>query len=48
MPIKELQLPGSTRLARAALRERKFDEAHEEWLRELRARAYIEMREAPL
>ncbi len=34
--------------ARNVLRERKFDEAFEEWLRELRARAYIEMREAPL
>lgn len=34
--------------ARNVLRERKFDEAYEEWLRELRARAYIEMREAPL
>jgi len=34
--------------ARNVLRERKFDEAYDEWLRELRARAYIEMREAPL
>ncbi|MGD9832521.1 MAG: peptidylprolyl isomerase [Piscinibacter sp.] len=34
--------------ARNVLRERKFDEAYEEWLRELRARAYIELREAPL
>ncbi len=33
--------------ARNVLRERKFDEAYEEWLRELRARAYVEMREAP-
>ncbi|MEW6690989.1 MAG: peptidylprolyl isomerase [Pseudomonadota bacterium] len=33
--------------ARNVLRERKFDEAYDEWLRELRARAYIEMREAP-
>ncbi len=33
--------------ARNVLRERKFDEAYEDWLRELRARAYIEMREAP-
>jgi peptidyl-prolyl cis-trans isomerase SurA len=33
--------------ARAALRERKYEEAHGEWLRELRARAYIEMREPP-
>ncbi|WP_298833697.1 peptidylprolyl isomerase [uncultured Piscinibacter sp.] len=34
--------------ARNVLREQKFDEAYTEWLRELRARAYIEMREAPL
>lgn len=34
--------------ARNVLRERKFDEAYDEWLRELRARAYVEMREAPL
>jgi peptidyl-prolyl cis-trans isomerase SurA len=33
--------------ARNVLRERKFDEAYDEWLRELRARAYIELREAP-
>ncbi len=33
--------------ARAVLREQKFGEAFAEWLRELRARAYIEMREPP-
>jgi peptidyl-prolyl cis-trans isomerase SurA len=33
--------------ARAALRERKFAEAYNEWLREVRGRAYVEMREAP-
>ena len=33
--------------ARAALREQKFEEAYAEWLRELRARAYVELREAP-
>jgi len=33
--------------ARAALRERKYEDAHTEWLNELRARAYIEMREPP-
>ncbi len=33
--------------ARNVLRERKFDQAYDEWLRELRARAYVEMREAP-
>jgi peptidyl-prolyl cis-trans isomerase SurA len=30
--------------ARKALRARKSDEAHQEWLRQLRDRAYIEYR----
>ena len=34
--------------ARAALRERKFADAYQDWLRELRDRAWIERREAPL
>ena len=34
--------------ARNALREQKFDEAYVEWLQELRARAYVELREPPL
>lgn len=33
--------------ARAALREQKYDQASSEWIRELRARAYVEMREPP-
>jgi peptidyl-prolyl cis-trans isomerase SurA len=33
--------------ARAALRERKFEEAYAEWLREVRGRAWIEYREPP-
>lgn len=33
--------------ARNTLREQKFDEAYAEWARELRGRAYIEMREPP-
>jgi peptidyl-prolyl cis-trans isomerase SurA len=33
--------------ARNVLREQKFDEAYADWLRDLRARAYIEMREPP-
>jgi len=33
--------------ARAALREQKFDSAYQEWAKDLRARAYIEMREPP-
>lgn len=34
--------------ARNALREQKFEQAYTEWLRELRARAYIELREPPV
>lgn len=34
--------------ARNTLREQKFDAAYNEWVRELRARAYIEMRDPPL
>ena len=33
--------------ARNILREQKFEEAYTDWARDLRARAYIEMREAP-
>jgi len=33
--------------ARNVLREKKFEDAYGEWIRELRARAYIEMREPP-
>jgi peptidyl-prolyl cis-trans isomerase SurA len=33
--------------ARSVLKERKFESAYEEWARELRAAAYVEMREAP-
>ncbi len=34
--------------ARNALRERKFETAYAEWVREVRDRAYVELREAPL
>ncbi len=34
--------------ARTALRERKFETAYAEWVREVRDRAYVEFREAPL
>ena len=34
--------------ARNALRERKFEQAYTEWVREVRDRAYVELREAPL
>lgn len=33
--------------ARSVLRERKFEAAYEQWARELRAAAYVEMRDAP-
>jgi peptidyl-prolyl cis-trans isomerase SurA len=33
--------------ARQALRERKFEAAYEEWVREVRGRAYVEFREPP-
>jgi len=33
--------------ARAALREQKFGAAYQEWIKDLRARAYIEMRDPP-
>jgi peptidyl-prolyl cis-trans isomerase SurA len=34
--------------ARNMLREQKFDESYAEWVRDLRSRAYVEMREPPL
>jgi peptidyl-prolyl cis-trans isomerase SurA len=34
--------------ARAALREQKFETAYNEWVRDLRSRAYIELREPPV
>lgn len=34
--------------ARNALREQRFDDAYADWARDLRARAYVEMREPPL
>jgi peptidyl-prolyl cis-trans isomerase SurA len=34
--------------ARNALREQRFDDAYADWSRDLRARAYVEMREPPL
>jgi peptidyl-prolyl cis-trans isomerase SurA len=33
--------------ARTALREQKFEETYQEWAREVRARAYVELREPP-
>ncbi|MCX7897365.1 MAG: peptidylprolyl isomerase [Rhodocyclaceae bacterium] len=44
---RKTAVPGSERqrlLARQALRERKADEAYEDWLRQLRDRAYVEYR----
>jgi peptidyl-prolyl cis-trans isomerase SurA len=34
--------------ARNALREQRFDDAYADWARDLRGRAYVEMREPPL
>ena len=34
-------------MARAALREKRLDEAYERWVEDVRGRAYVEMREAP-
>jgi len=34
--------------ARGLLREQKFEEAYLEWAKDLRSRAYVEMREPPL
>lgn len=46
---KEVQLSEQQRreAARAVLRERRFDATYEEWARELRAQAWVEMRDAP-
>ena len=34
--------------ARAQIRERKFEDAYKEWISDLRSKAFIEVREAPL
>lgn len=46
---REVQLSDAQRreAARAVLRERRFESAYEDWARELRAAAYVEMRDAP-
>ncbi len=43
-----LDLKQQREQARNVLREQKFDDAYLDWVRDLRGRAYIEMREAPL
>ena len=43
-----LDLKQQREQARNVLREQRFEEAYLEWVRDLRARAYIEMRDAPL
>lgn len=43
----ELNAPEQRAMARDALREKKTEEAYENWMRELRARAYVEYRDAP-
>jgi peptidyl-prolyl cis-trans isomerase SurA len=44
VPIERAQLREQ---ARNVLREQKFDQAYEDWTRELRLRAYVELREPP-
>ncbi len=44
---QELTGPEQRAMARDALREKKTEEAYENWMRELRARAYVEYRDAP-
>lgn len=43
-----LDLKQQREQARNVLREQRFEEAYLDWVRDLRGRAYIEMREAPL
>ncbi|MCB2022776.1 MAG: peptidylprolyl isomerase [Rhizobacter sp.] len=43
----ELDLKQQREQARNVLREQKFAEAYAEWIRDLRARAYVELREPP-
>ena len=43
----QIDLKQQREQVRAALREQKYESAHTDWLGELRARAYIEMREPP-
>lgn len=44
----EVELKQYREQVRNVLRERKFEQAYEEWTRELRARAYVEVRDASL
>lgn len=46
---KEVQLTDQQKreAARSVLRERKFESTYEDWARELRAQAWVEMRDAP-
>ncbi len=41
----EIEMKQLREQARAALRETKYEEAYQEWVKELRARAYVEVRE---
>jgi len=41
----EIEMKQLREQARGALRERKYEEAYQEWVKELRARAFVEMRE---
>jgi peptidyl-prolyl cis-trans isomerase SurA len=41
----EIEMKQLREQARSALRERKYEEAYTEWVKDLRARAYVELRE---
>jgi len=41
----EIEMKQLREQARSALREQKYDEAYQEWVRDLRARAFVELRE---
>ena len=43
-----LELKQQREQARNVLREQRFEVAYLDWVRDLRGRAYVEMREAPL
>ncbi len=44
----EIEIKQLREQARNTLREQKFDDAYTEWVRDLRSKAYVEMREPPL
>jgi peptidyl-prolyl cis-trans isomerase SurA len=43
--VIEVDIKQQREQARAALREQKYEEAYQEWVKDLRAKAFVEMRE---